>query len=336
MAADRGARWWTTVRVRITALATLAVALVLVAASVLLLARQRAASRRGPRRERRRRRRSCGRRTRGRRRGAEVRRRRTGRRRGRPGRRGDRRLRRRRRRRPGVWRGRVDGRRRCHPRDGDRRPVVPGGRGTVQAGAWSTSGPRWRTSTRASPSCGPRCCSSSRLATAVLAVLVWTVVGRTLRPVERIRAEVASIGLGDLDRRVPEPTGDDEIARLAVTMNEMLARLERAVRRQQQFVADASHELRTPLTRMRTELEVDERHGAAGRCGGDPAQPAGGDRRPAAVDRRPPRARPQRRRRGRPRRAGRPRRPRARGDPGDRRRPGGHRRARRLGGPGRR
>ncbi len=99
-------------------------------------------------------------------------------------------------------------------------------------------------------------------ATAVLAALVWTVVGRTLRPVERIRAEVASIGLGDLDRRVPEPTGDDEIARLAVTMNEMLARLERAVRRQQQFVADASHELRTPLTRMRTELEVDDRQAA--------------------------------------------------------------------------
>jgi signal transduction histidine kinase len=42
-------------------------------------------------------------------------------------------------------------------------------------------------------------------------------------------------------------------------MNDMLARLESSVRRQQQFVADASHELRTPLTRMRTELEVDAR-----------------------------------------------------------------------------
>ena len=98
------------------------------------------------------------------------------------------------------------------------------------------------------------------LAVVVLAALVWLVVGRTLRPVERMRAEVASIGLAELDRRVPEPPGDDEIARLAVTMNEMLARLEHAARRQQRFVADASHELRTPLTRMRTELEVDERH----------------------------------------------------------------------------
>jgi signal transduction histidine kinase len=97
------------------------------------------------------------------------------------------------------------------------------------------------------------------LSVVALALVVWIVVGRTLRPVERIRAQVAGIGLDELDRRVPVPAGDDEIARLAVTMNAMLERLEEAVRRQQRFVADASHELRTPLTRMRAELEVDER-----------------------------------------------------------------------------
>ena len=101
------------------------------------------------------------------------------------------------------------------------------------------------------------------LAVFALLVVVWVVVGRTLRPVERIRAQVADIGVAQLDRRVPEPGGDDEIARLAVTMNEMLARLEGSVRRQQRFVADASHELRTPLTRMRAELEVDESDPAA-------------------------------------------------------------------------
>jgi signal transduction histidine kinase len=98
------------------------------------------------------------------------------------------------------------------------------------------------------------------LATAVLAGVVWFLVGRTLRPVEHIRTQVAEIGLTDLDRRVSQPPGTDEIARLASTMNAMLGRLERSARRQQQFVADASHELRTPLTRMRTELEVDTRH----------------------------------------------------------------------------
>ena len=100
-------------------------------------------------------------------------------------------------------------------------------------------------------------------AVAALAVVVWAVVGRTLRPVEAIRAEVASIGVTQLDRRVPVPPGDDEVARLAGTMNDMLARLEQSVRAQQQFVADASHEMRTPLTRMRTRLEVEERHPGA-------------------------------------------------------------------------
>ncbi len=92
---------------------------------------------------------------------------------------------------------------------------------------------------------------------ALLAV-VWVVVGRSLRPVEQIRAQVATIGMSELDRRIPVPQTGDEIARLADTMNDMLARLEHSVRQQQRFVADASHELRTPLTRMRAELEVDE------------------------------------------------------------------------------
>lgn len=97
-------------------------------------------------------------------------------------------------------------------------------------------------------------------AAAILAALVWWLVGRTLRPVEAIRVQVAGIGSADLQRRVPEPRGDDEIARLARTMNAMLERVEIAARRQQAFVADASHELRSPLTRIRSEIEVDLAH----------------------------------------------------------------------------
>jgi signal transduction histidine kinase len=61
-----------------------------------------------------------------------------------------------------------------------------------------------------------------------------------------------------LAHRVRVPPGDDEVTRLAITLNGMLGRLECAVRRQQRFVADASHELRTPLARMRSEVEADE------------------------------------------------------------------------------
>ncbi len=98
------------------------------------------------------------------------------------------------------------------------------------------------------------------LVVAVLAALTWWLVGRTLRPVEAIRRQVADITTHNLHRRVPEPATTDEIQRLARTMNDMLDRLHTAAQRQQRFVADASHELRSPLTRIRTELEVDLLH----------------------------------------------------------------------------
>jgi signal transduction histidine kinase len=85
----------------------------------------------------------------------------------------------------------------------------------------------------------------------------WVVSGRALRPVEAIRQEVEAIGAEDLHRRVPEPDTEDEVGRLARTMNAMLVRLDDATERQRRFVADASHELRSPLTGIRARLEVD-------------------------------------------------------------------------------
>ena len=84
----------------------------------------------------------------------------------------------------------------------------------------------------------------------------WVVVGRALRPVEAIRAQVADFSTRDLSRRVPEPNIDDEVGRLATTMNVMLDRLQRFAERQRAFVADASHELQSPIASSRAELEV--------------------------------------------------------------------------------
>jgi signal transduction histidine kinase len=67
---------------------------------------------------------------------------------------------------------------------------------------------------------------------------------------------VESITSRTIDRRVAVPDTEDEVARLAETMNAMLNRLDSAQQRQREFVSDASHELRSPVASMRTELEV--------------------------------------------------------------------------------
>ena len=95
----------------------------------------------------------------------------------------------------------------------------------------------------------------------LVALAAWWTVGRALRPVERIRAEADAIGASTLHRRVSEPGTGDEVNRLSRTMNAMLERLEGAVTRQRQFVADASHELRNPVAGIRTNLEVALREG---------------------------------------------------------------------------
>jgi len=94
----------------------------------------------------------------------------------------------------------------------------------------------------------------------IVIALTWTAVGRALRPVDKIRAEVANISERELHRRVPQPPEHDEIGQLAATMNAMLARLEDSATRQRRFLADAAHEMRSPLAGIRAQLEVDLAH----------------------------------------------------------------------------
>ncbi|REK80966.1 HAMP domain-containing protein [Rhodococcus erythropolis] len=91
---------------------------------------------------------------------------------------------------------------------------------------------------------------------ALVALATYRLVGAALSPVERIRTRVASISNSDLGERIPVPRSRDEIARLAVTMNRMLERLQAGQRAQQRFVSDASHELRSPLSTITAALEL--------------------------------------------------------------------------------
>jgi signal transduction histidine kinase len=94
----------------------------------------------------------------------------------------------------------------------------------------------------------------------ISALAVYRAVGSALRPVEQMRRTVAEISTRDLNRRVGLPPGNDEVHRLATTLNSMLDRLASAQGAQRRFVADASHELRSPLNTVTTALEVSEHH----------------------------------------------------------------------------
>ena len=90
----------------------------------------------------------------------------------------------------------------------------------------------------------------------VLAALVGSLLARAgLRPVEAMRRRAAAISLHQADEGLPLPAAEDEIHRLGVTLNEMLARMQASYEREARFVADASHELRTPIAVVKTELD---------------------------------------------------------------------------------
>jgi signal transduction histidine kinase len=102
----------------------------------------------------------------------------------------------------------------------------------------------------------------SPLAVLLMAVATYIVVALTLRPVAELRhgaAEITAAGLAD--QRLPVSSAQDEIHRLAVTLNAMLDRIDTATKRQRTFVGDAAHELRSPLASLRVQLEVAQRLG---------------------------------------------------------------------------
>jgi signal transduction histidine kinase len=100
------------------------------------------------------------------------------------------------------------------------------------------------------------------LAVLLMGAATYLVAAFTLRPVAALRhgaADITAAGLAE--QRLPVPGANDEIHRLALTLNAMLDRIDSATSRQRTFVGDAAHELRSPLASLRVQLEVGQRLG---------------------------------------------------------------------------
>ncbi|RYY18396.1 MAG: HAMP domain-containing histidine kinase [Cytophagaceae bacterium] len=84
----------------------------------------------------------------------------------------------------------------------------------------------------------------------------WVLANEFLQPIARVVEQVELITASNLSQRVDEGNRRDEIARLAITFNQMLAGVEQAFEAQKSFLSHASHELRTPLATLLGTLET--------------------------------------------------------------------------------
>jgi signal transduction histidine kinase len=85
---------------------------------------------------------------------------------------------------------------------------------------------------------------------------IWLVTGSTLRPIGALRRGAARVTATGVPSDLPVPEARDEVRSLALTLNDMLARLAEAQQRQRGLVSDTAHELRSPIASIRTQLEV--------------------------------------------------------------------------------
>lgn len=141
---------------------------------------------------------------------------------------------------------------------------IPGG-AMIRVAGKSASGPLGNVTAMALTSLSPLHADMLTLQLLMIVLLPLSVVlalsggyflaARALAPVDQIARVAETITISNLHQRIEVVNSQDELGRLAGTLNSLIARLERAVDEIQRFTADASHELRTPLAVLRAEAE---------------------------------------------------------------------------------
>lgn len=146
------------------------------------------------------------------------------------------------------------------PLQSDRGPLFKRDGGNYEIAAWT--GHTW-VAIQAHPPHGLTLVLGLVAAGVPVVILMVGLGQRASRAQERAEASLARIAEGDLTVRLDSDAGNRETRRVAVAVNRMAARLQALIESDRQQMAGLSHELRTPLTRIRLELELARREGAA-------------------------------------------------------------------------
>lgn len=96
----------------------------------------------------------------------------------------------------------------------------------------------------------------SLIVIAIVSWAGWFYAGKALAPIKKIMEDVQSISSVNLDKRLQERKNPDELGKLIIIFNSLLARIENAFKLQKTFVTNVSHELKNPLTKITSQLEV--------------------------------------------------------------------------------